>query len=157
MNANKLTTLHFRAEKWGGPSTAISTEECWEDARQLLNDTTLKPKDRVVVLLAIFYAQRLSSISRLRLDNVHVEVDQVLLRLGRGPIVLPDLLGILIRQVKADLPLHTAFCAGESSPWLFPGGRPVQAISPPPVGHPTQETWDPTRTGALHRTVPARH
>lgn len=74
-NANKLTTLHFHAEKWGGPSTAIDTEERWEDARRLLNDTTLKPEDRVVGLLVILYAQRLSSISRLRLDDVHVEAD----------------------------------------------------------------------------------
>lgn len=133
-NANKLTTLHLHAEKWGGPSTAIDTEKRWEDARRLLHDTTLKPEDRVAGLLVILYAQRLSSIARLRLDDVHVEAEQVLLRLGHEPIVLPEPLGALILQIMADLQDHNARGARESSPWLFAGGRPGQAITPAHLG-----------------------
>ncbi|GAA1890746.1 hypothetical protein GCM10009715_40470 [Paeniglutamicibacter psychrophenolicus] len=133
-NAHKLTSLHFRAEQWGGPTTPLDTEERWADARRLLHDTTLKPEDRVAGLLVILYAQRPSSISRMGLDDVHIETEQVLLHLGPEPILLPEPLGILIRQVIADRQNHTMIGTREASPWLFPGGRPGQAITPAHLG-----------------------
>lgn len=132
--AHKLTRLHFWAEKWGGPTTPLDTEERWADARRLLHDTTLKPEDRVAGHPVILYAQRPSSISRLGLDDVHIETEQVLLHLGPEPILLPEPLGVLIRQVIADRQNHTMIGTREASPWLFPGGRPGQAITPAHLG-----------------------
>lgn len=129
-NAHKLTSLHFRAEQWGGPSTSLDTEERWADARRLLHDTTFQPEDRVAGLLVILYTQRPSSISRLGLGDVHIETEQVLLRLGPEPILLPEPLGTLMRQVIADRQNHTMIGTRETSPWLFPGGRPGQAFTP---------------------------
>lgn len=133
-SANKLTSLHFPAVKWGGPAAVIDTEDRWDQARRLLHDATLKPEDRVAGLLVILYAQRLSSISRLTLDDIKISTDQVQLRLGREPIVLPEPLDDLIRQVVADRHGHATIGDQGKSPWLFPGGRPGQPISPAHLG-----------------------
>ena len=89
-SAQKLTSLEFSATKWGGPPRTIDTEARWEQARRLLHDTELKPEDRVAGLLVLLYAQGPSTISRLTLDHVQLTDGEVLLRLGREPVVLPE-------------------------------------------------------------------
>jgi hypothetical protein len=125
----KLTQLDFAAIKWGGPSGIIDTETRWEQARWLLHDDTVKPEDRVACLLVLLYAQWPATISRLTLDHVQAEDDQVHLRLGREPVVLPEPLAGLIRQVAATRQGHAAIGNQGTSPWLFPGGQPGRPVS----------------------------
>jgi hypothetical protein len=54
----------------------------------------------------------------------------VLLRLGREPILLPEPLDGLARHLIATRRGHAAIGDHGTSPWLFPGGRPGQPISP---------------------------
>jgi hypothetical protein len=126
---NKLTTLDFAAVKWGGPSSVIDTETRWEQARWLLHDDTLKPGDRLAGLLVLLYAQQTSVISRLTLGHVHDADGQVLIRLGREPVVLPAPLDALARQVTATRRGHAVLGDDGTSAWLFPGGQPGQPIS----------------------------
>ena len=51
------------------------------------------------------------------------------LQLGREPIVLPEPLAALVRQLVASRRGHATLGDQGTSPWLFPGGRPGRPIS----------------------------
>ncbi|MEV5750187.1 hypothetical protein AB0L00_20395 [Actinoallomurus sp. NPDC052308] len=101
----------------------------WEQARWLLNDDTLKPEDRVAGLLVLLYAQWPAAISRLTLDHVDTDEHHVQIALGREPVVLPEPLADLVRQVAATRQGHATIGDHGTSPWLFPGGQPGRPIS----------------------------
>jgi hypothetical protein len=126
---NKLTSLDFAATKWDGPRRVIDSEARWAHARRLLHDDTLKPEDRVAGLLVLLYAQSTTSISRLTLDHVLADEHEVRLRLGREPIVLPETLEALVRELVASRHGHATLGDQGTSPWLFPGGEPGRPIS----------------------------
>lgn len=128
-NRNKLTRLEFAATRWAGPSGALDSEQRWAQARRLIHDDTLKPDDRLAGLLVLLYAQRAAAISRLTLDHVHDDGEQVRLRLGHEPVLLPDPLAALVRQLAAIRHGHASLGDRGHSRWLFPGGRPNQPIS----------------------------
>jgi uncharacterized protein YidB (DUF937 family) len=131
---NKLTPLDFAAVKWGGPSGVIDTETRWQQARWLLHDDSLKPEDRLAGLLVLLYAQQPSAISRLTLGHVQAADGQVLIRLGREPVVLPGPLDALALQAAATRRGHAALGDDGTSAWLFPGGRPGHPISADQLG-----------------------
>ena len=56
------------------------------------------------------------------------------LRLGREPIVLPDPLATLVRELVASRHGHATLGDQGNSPWLFPGGRPGRPISAEHLG-----------------------
>jgi hypothetical protein len=105
------------------------TETRWEQARWLLHDDSLKPEDRLAGLLVLLYAQRTSAISRLTLGHVQAADGQVLIRLGREPVLLPGPLDAVALQVAATRRGHAAIGDDGTSAWLFPGGQPGQPIS----------------------------
>jgi len=126
----KLTRLDFAAIRWGGPTGTIDTETRWEQARWLLHDDTINAEDRVAGLLVLLYAQRAADISRLTTDHLQTGDTEVRIRLGREPVLLPEPLAGLVRHVMANRRGHAAIGDRTASPWLFPGGRPGQPISP---------------------------
>jgi hypothetical protein len=126
----KLTRLDFPATRWDGPTRVIDTEARWEHARRLLHDDSLKPEDRVAGLLVLLYAQQPATISRLTLDKVQTSGDEVHLMLGREPVVLPEPLAGLVLHLVATRRGHATIADQGTSPWLLPGGRPGQPISP---------------------------
>ena len=128
---HKQTSLEVAATRWDGPNGALDAEERWAQARRLLHDNTIRAEDRVAGLLVLLYAQRATTIARLTLHHVHVHVDeqQVRLRLGREPIQLPEPLAELVLRLVTTRRGHAALGEQGSSRWLFPGGRPGQPIS----------------------------
>jgi hypothetical protein len=126
--AQKLTALEYPAVRWDGPGS-IDTEARWQQARWLLHDQTLKPEDRVAGLLVLLYAQWPATISRLRLDHLDHDGEQVRLRLGGEPVVLPEPLADLVRGLAATRRGHARLGDQGTSPWLFPGGQPGRPIS----------------------------
>jgi hypothetical protein len=126
----KLTQLDFAAIRWGGPTGAIDTETRWQQARWLMHDDTIEPEDRFAGLLVLLYAQRAADISRLTTDHLQISGADVRIRLGAEPVLLPEPLASLARQVLAIRRGHAAIGDQTASPWLFPGGRPGQPISP---------------------------
>ena len=126
----KLTSLDFPATRWAGPTRVIDAEGRWAQARRLLHDGTLKPEDRVAGLLVLLYAQQPATISRLTLGHVQASGGEVRLRLGREPVVLPEPLAGLVLHLAATRQGHATIGDQGTSPWLLPGGRPGQPISP---------------------------
>jgi hypothetical protein len=125
----KLTQLDFAATRWTGPSGVIDTETRWEQARWLLHDDTVKPEDRVAGLLVLLYAQWPTDISRLTLEHIQHSNNEVRLRLGREPLLLPEPLAGLLLELAATRRGHAALGDHGASPWLFPGGQPGRPIS----------------------------
>lgn len=150
--SEKLTGLELPAVRWSGPSGVIDTEKRWEQARWLLGDESVNVRDRVAGLLVLLYAQRATAISRLTLS--HVEQDQagVWLRLGKRPILLPDPLAGLVRELVDSRHGHAVLGASGTSPWLFPGGQPGRPISASQVAERLRALGipvGPTRSTAL--------
>ena len=73
-------------------------------------------------------------ISRLTLSHVLAAGGQVLIRLGREPVVLPEPVDALALQVAATRRGHAALGDDGTSAWLFPGGRPGQPVSASRIG-----------------------
>jgi hypothetical protein len=127
---HKLTRLDFAAPaRWEGPAGPIEADTRWAHARRLLHDDTLGADDRVAGLLVLLYAQTAASISRLTLDHVQATDQDVRLRLGPEPVLLPEPLAGLVRHVVDTRHGHAAVAGHSPSPWLFPGGRPGHPIS----------------------------
>ena len=125
----KLTGLDLAAVRWDGPTGLIDTEARWQQARRFLHDDTLKPEDRVAGLLVLLYAQRAATLSRLTLEHVQACGQQVRIRLGREPVLLPEPLAALMLILVATRRGHAALGDQGTSPWLFPGGQPGRPIS----------------------------
>ena len=125
----KLTGLDLAAVRSDGPTGLIDTEARWQQARRLLHDDTLKPEDRVAGLLVLLYAQRAATLSRLTLEHVQTRGQQVRIRLGREPVLLPEPIAALMLVLLATRRGHATLGDKGTSPWLFPGGQPGRPIS----------------------------
>jgi hypothetical protein len=126
---HKLTRLDFAAIRWDGPVGDLDIETRWEQARWLLHDSTVKPEDRLAGLLVLLYAQWPAAISRLTLDHIDTAGDEVCIQLGREPLVLPEPIAALARQLVQTRQGHAVIGDHGRSPWLFPGGQPGRPIS----------------------------
>ena len=93
--------LQFAATRWTGPAQPLDQEERWHQAKRLLHDTTLDTDDRVAGLLLLLYAQRLAAISRLAIDDIDTSDGTLKLCLGSVPVVLPEPLAALTRDLIA--------------------------------------------------------
>ncbi|WP_050993713.1 hypothetical protein [Streptomyces violaceusniger] len=91
--------LTYGTVRWTGPQGTVDSEKRWAGARRLLNDDTLPTPDRVAGLLLILYAQKISIISQLAVDDVHFDGDTVTITFGSSPIVLPAPLASLVREL----------------------------------------------------------
>ncbi|MFC8453076.1 hypothetical protein [Kitasatospora sp. NPDC057223] len=126
--------LTFGAERWQGPVGPHDSEGRWNDARRLLHDATLTTADRVAGLLLLFYAQRLSTISSLTVDQVTAANGRVAIQLGTSPTILPEPLATLVLDLIATRRPYTVIGHTGQTPWLFPGQRPGQHISADRLG-----------------------
>ena len=130
----RLCDLTYPAVRWRGPVSALDHEARWRDARRLLGDDTVNPRDRFAGLLVLLYAQSTASISRLEADQVEIEDDVVRLRLGAVPVVLPEPLDRLAVELLEDNKGHATVGDDGSSRWLFPGGQPGRHIHAATLG-----------------------
>jgi hypothetical protein len=88
--------------------------------RRLLTEEEISLLTRVAATLVLLYAQPLTRILRLTIDDVSQHNGQVSLRLGDPPIPLPEPFAeLLLRHLDQRLNLTTA--TNQSSGWLSPG------------------------------------
>jgi hypothetical protein len=94
--------------------TPLDPERRATAARRLLHNPDIHPADRVAGALVVLFAQPLSRVARLTVDDLTIEPGRVALRLGDTPFELPEPLA------AAALPAHER--------WLFPGASPGRPI-----------------------------
>ena len=108
----------------------IPNEERLTVVRRLLHDSDVDLRDRVAGCLILIYAQRLTRILSLKMDDVAIEGDRVCIHLGREPVELPEPLA----QLTATLARNPAgrastAIAGAEPRWLFQGMRVGEPLS----------------------------
>lgn len=86
----------------------------------LLHDENIDLADRVAGLLVALYAQPVSRICRVRLDDINITNDPSTVVINSARVELDDDTGELLRQLTARL------AADGRSTWLFPGRHPRQ-------------------------------
>ncbi|MEU9046578.1 MULTISPECIES: hypothetical protein [unclassified Kitasatospora] len=100
----------------------------------ILNDDKLPTTDRVAGLLLILYAQKISTISQLTVDDVDITGDTVAITFGTSPVTLPSPLAALVRELVATRRGKAEIGTPDNIPWLFPGGRPGRPLSDSQIG-----------------------
>lgn len=111
-------------------STPVTAEEDRLTAlRKALHDSRCaSTRTRLAAVLVLLFAQPVTRICRLRLDDITDDGHGVAVALGSTPAQLPEVVLPLLQAHLADRGnTHTA--ANTDSPWLFPGSRPGQPIT----------------------------
>jgi hypothetical protein len=127
--------LTYGTVRWTGPLSPIDSEKRWANARRLLNDDSLPTQDRVAGLLLILYAQKISTISQLTVEDVHLTGDTVSIVFGTSPVVLPAPLADLMWDLIATRRGKAKIGTPDDVPWLFPGGHPGRPLTDEVIGN----------------------
>jgi integrase len=125
---------------------------------RVLTDRDLPLRTRAAAAIVLLYAQSLSRIVRLTLDDVIRDGDQVLLRLGEPPSPVPGpVADLLLKWIANRDNMNTA--TNRNSPWLFPGRRAGQPMNPDALGyHPvTTAKLAAQAAGTFSRYAPGDH
>ncbi|MFD9575388.1 hypothetical protein ACFWBI_36915 [Streptomyces sp. NPDC059982] len=123
--------------------------------RRTLNDDSLPLRARVAAALVLLYAQPVSRIVRLTVDDVIDEGASVTIRLGDPPSPLPEPVADLMRAYIQSRQ-HLPYASSRSSQWLFPGRQPGQPMNPVSLQVHLREIGVPPqrgRTSAIRQLV----
>jgi hypothetical protein len=127
-------------------ATPVTQERRLDLIRQLLTDNGGPLRERVAGLLRLLYAQPVSRIVRLTVDDVSHVDGQVLLRLGDPPVPVPaPLVGLL--HALIDNRTNMATATNRDARWLFPGRRAGQPMLPRSLGPALRAHGIPVQSG----------
>lgn len=122
---------------------------------RLLTDHDLPLRPRVAAAIVLLYAQPLSRVVRLTVDDVIHDGDQVLLRLGEPPSPVPGpVADLLLSWIPNRDNMNTA--TNRESRWLFPGRRAGQPMHPDTLSALVNDLGIPTfasRVSAIRQHV----
>jgi len=100
---------------------------------RILTCENLPIRSRAAAVIVLLYAQPLSRIVRLTIDDVIRDGDQVLLRLGEPPSPIPQPAAeLLLAWIENRTNMNTA--TNRDSRWLFPGRRAGQPMHTDTLG-----------------------
>ncbi|MEU0984814.1 hypothetical protein ABZ488_37085 [Streptomyces griseus] len=97
--------------------------------RRTLNDDSLSLRARVAAALVLLYAQSVTRIVRLTVNDVIDDGATVTIRLGDPPSPLPEPVADLMRAYVQSCQ-YLPYASSRSSQWLFPGRQPGQPMNP---------------------------
>lgn len=133
----------------------VSQQQRLATIRRLLSDDEIPLLTRVAATLTVLYAQPLTRILRLTIDDVLHEDGEVNIRLGDPVTPVPEpFAGLLLQHVDHRLNLTTA--TNQDSRWLFPGRRGGQPMTSNTIEIRLREHGIaalPGRTSALRQLV----
>ncbi|MFB6783573.1 hypothetical protein ACFCX0_41290 [Streptomyces sp. NPDC056352] len=109
--------------------TALSEDERLDALGRLLTDTEILMRLRVAGVIVLLYAQPVSCIVRLTVDDVIRDGDTVLLRLEEPASPVPAPVAALLLEHIANRDNMTA-ATNPASRWVFPGRRAGQPARP---------------------------
>jgi hypothetical protein len=97
--------------------------------RDLLDNDQRPLAYRVAAVLLLLYAQPLTRVVRLTVDQITTDADGVSIQFDAEPVPLPEPFADLVRRhLHARPTMMTA--SNQGSTWLFPGYRPGQPLHP---------------------------
>ncbi|MGI5451287.1 hypothetical protein ACQEVM_37095 [Streptomyces sp. CA-243310] len=123
----------------------ISQDQRLELLGRLLTGHDLPLRTRVAAGIVLLYAQPLTRVVRLTIDDV-IHGDHVLLQLGDPPSPVPGpFADLLLEWVSSRDNMNTATNRG--SRWLFPGRRAAQPMNPYSLAASINDLGIPTTAG----------
>jgi len=126
--ANKLTGRFQLPKSVIRQAPSLTDDERVNQLGRVLTGHGLPLRTRVAAALVLLYAQPLSRIARITVNDVTRDGDQVLLRLGEPPTPVPGpVAGLLLEWIGSRDNMNTA--TNRNSPWLFPGRRAGQPMN----------------------------
>ena len=129
------------------PVTLITQEQRIALIRRIYYDDQMELTDRVLALLVLLYAQPLSRIQRLTIDDFHTDEDgQLLVRLGEPPAPIPPPFNLFVLRHIAERTNQTT-ATNPGSRWLFPGRRAGQPLQTKSMSLRMQHLGIPNLTG----------
>ena len=127
--ASKLTRALRLPPVAARHAAPISGDERIRHLGRILSGQDLPLQARAAAAIVLLYAQPLSRVVRLTLDDVVRDGGQALLRLGEPPAPVPGpAAAILLGWAGSRRNMNTA--ANRNSPWLFPGRMAGQPMNP---------------------------
>lgn len=110
------------------PAPSIPEDNIWLKVDEFLDDTSIPSASRIIGLLVLVFAQRISDCVRLRRSDVSDDETTMSITLGSTPLVLPAPIAELLRRHVSELEAQRPFVRGGPD-WLFPGSTPHLHIS----------------------------
>ena len=108
---------------------ALTQQRRLELLHHYLHDTDTPTATRGAACLLLLFAQPLSRILRLTVDDItHDDHGGMLLRLGEPPIPVPEPFAALVADLAADRE-HLGGVANATCRWLFPSRCPGQPLA----------------------------
>ena len=95
---------------------------------ELLDDESIPPASRIIGLLVLVFAQRISDCVRLRRSDVSEDETALRITFGRTPLALPAPIAELLHHYVIELEAERPFVSGGPD-WLFPGTTPHLHVS----------------------------
>jgi hypothetical protein len=122
---------------------------------RILTNSDQALRSRAAAAIVLLYAQPLTRIVRLTIDDVIQDGDQVLLRLGKPASPVPEPVAeLLLAWINSRTNMNTA--TNRDSRWLFPGRRAGQPMHPETLGSQLKALGVlnvPGRTSAMRQHV----
>jgi hypothetical protein len=144
--SNKLLPLLAIPHQDTANPAPISQKQRLDLLQRLLTDEETALLTRVAAVLTLLYAQPLTRILSLTVDDVLHQDGEVRIRLGEPPAPVPEpFASLLLRYAGQRLNLTTATNAGAR--WLFPGRRGGQPMTPDSVERRLHLAGIPARNG----------
>lgn len=143
---NKLTRRFTLPPAQTGRAAPITRSRRLELLGQVLAEVDAPSRSRVAAGLVLLYAQPVSRIVRLTLDDIVEDNNQLYIRLGSPPSPVPQPFAALLLDYMADRTnMRTATKPG--STWLFPGRRANQPLHPEHLAALVHQLGVPTVAG----------
>ncbi|WP_230330165.1 site-specific integrase [Nocardia aurantiaca] len=129
----KLVQRFYLPTRQSNRASPMPPEDRLELIGQALTDEDRPLRSRAAAMIVLLYAQPLSRVTRLSIDDVIRDGDHVLLRLGDPPSPVPEpVADILVAWIENRTNMNTA--TNRNSRWLFPGRRAGQPMHPDTLG-----------------------
>jgi hypothetical protein len=129
-----MPKLEFPSSRRTAPTLPVIDHDRNELARRLLHDPGITTRDRVAGSLIVLFAQPLSRVARLAIQDITLDQDTVSIRLGTSPITVPEPLAGHLRTLVDDRSCRAA-ARLEEYHWLFPGNVAGRAIDEQVLSH----------------------
>ena len=110
------------------PTPSIPEDTIWRKVDKLLDDESIPPASRIIGLLVLVFAQRISDCVRLRRSDVSEDETALRITFGRTPLALPAPIAELLHHYVIELEAERPFVSGGPD-WLFPGTTPHRHVS----------------------------
>ncbi|MGO9977117.1 MAG: hypothetical protein ACLP01_30805 [Solirubrobacteraceae bacterium] len=122
-----MPKLEFPSGRRDALSAPVIDQDRVELARRLLHDPGITTRDRVAGSLIMLFAQPVSHVARLTVQDITIDQNAVAIRLGTSPITVPEPLAGHLRSLVDDRSCR-ATARLEEHRWLFPGNVAGRAI-----------------------------